>query len=52
MAEKVTEKKVTKASTVKVKLNCRYGKNNPNDIVTLKSEKAKELLELNVATKV
>ena len=52
MAEKVTEKKATKASTVKVKLSCRYGDKQPNEIVTLKSEKAKELLELNVATKV
>ena len=48
----MAEKRTTKVSTVKVKLSCRYGKNNPNDIVTLKAEQAKELLDLGVATEV
>ena len=45
-------KKEETASTIKVKLSCRYGKNNPNDIVTLKAEQSKELLDLGVATEV
>jgi len=52
MAAKTTAKKVTKPSMVKVKLNCRYGKKTPNEIVTLNEDEAKRLLDLDVATKV